>query len=229
LDVGCSPGALLSVARDRGWAAEGLELGRASAVYAREHLGLQVHGISLFDYEPPPHSYDDVVLLEVVEHLEAPVEALRKIATWLRPGGLLLLTTPNFDSLFRRLHGSKWWVVNCPDEHVVFFTATTLRAALVAAGYEVLSSLSRGFDVVGMLRACGRARQNGIHGPAALADYYASRRVHERVKSIARRLHLARPARGAKRAVESLCAGRWSPLQHLGEQLVFFCARSGGP
>jgi 2-polyprenyl-3-methyl-5-hydroxy-6-metoxy-1,4-benzoquinol methylase len=229
LDVGCSTGALLSVARQRGWVAHGLEIGRASAAYAREHLGLEVRTASLFDYEPAPQSYDAIVLLEVIEHLEEPVLALRRIASWLRPGGLLLLSTPNFDSLFRRLHGPRWWVVNCPDEHLVFFTAATLQAALRETGFEVRFSRSRGFDVIGMLRAFRAVGRNGVPESAPAADYYASRRVNEGVKTFARALRVARPARAAKRMVEAVCAGRWSPLRHLGEQLVFFCARSDRP
>lgn len=227
LDVGCSTGGLLSVARSRGWTAEGLELGQASAAYAREELGLAVHCISLFEYEPPPQSYDVVVFLEVVEHLEAPVDALRRIATWLKPGGLLLVSTPNFDSLFRRLHGPKWWVVNCPDEHIVFFNVATLRAALADAGFDVRSSRTRGFDVIGMLRAFGRGRRSDTSDTAPSADYYASRQANEGVKAIARSLRVVRPARAVKRMIENLCSARWSPLHRLGEQLVFLCARSG--
>jgi hypothetical protein len=93
----------------------------------------------------------------------------------------------------------------------------------------VLSARSRGFDVVGMLRSLRSARDNGAPGPAPLADYYASRRINEGVKSIARALRMAQPARAAKRLVETACGSRWSPLRHLGEQLVFFCARSKTP
>jgi SAM-dependent methyltransferase len=168
-------------------------------------------------------------LLEVIEHLEEPIEALRRIARWLKPKGTLLLSTPNFDSLFRRLHGPRWWVVNCPEEHVVFFTAATLRSALHDTGFEVLSSRSRGFDIAGMFRAFRQRGRNGAPDPAPVADYYASRRTNERLKAMVRALRMAGPARAAKRVVEALCAARWSPLRHLGEQLVFFCARSDRP
>jgi 2-polyprenyl-3-methyl-5-hydroxy-6-metoxy-1,4-benzoquinol methylase len=225
LDVGCATGALLSVAHARGWEAEGLELGLASAAYVREQLGLTVHTSSLFAFTPDPGGYDAITLLEVIEHLEEPMAALRRVAEWLRPGGTLLISTPNFDSLFRRLHGPRWWVVNCPDDHVAFFTPRTLTAAVESVGLRVVSGRSRGFDVIGMLRSFRAAPAGPAAAPAPSAGYYESRRFNEGMKAVARSLRVARMARAGKRAVENLCSGRLSPLRSLGEQLVFLCAK----
>ena len=49
-------------------------------------------------------SYDAIVMAEVIEHLHtAPVEVLRHLATWLRPGGMLVIQTPNAVALHKRL------------------------------------------------------------------------------------------------------------------------------
>ncbi len=48
-------------------------------------------------------SYDLVVALEIIEHLENPWSFLREIRKLLRPGGLLVLSTPNVDSRIDRL------------------------------------------------------------------------------------------------------------------------------
>ncbi|MGE0143871.1 MAG: class I SAM-dependent methyltransferase [Planctomycetota bacterium] len=225
LDVGCATGALLSVADSRGWNAEGLEVGQASAAYVRDHLGLVVHGQSLFDFSPQAAGYDAVTLLEVIEHLEEPVAALRAVAEWIRPGGVLLLSTPNFDSLFRRLHGPRWWVVNCPDDHIAFFTPRTIRAAIEAVGLRLVSCRSRGFDIIGMLRAFRSVRGKDAGSESPSSGYYESRHLNERVKAIARSLRVARMARGVKRAVERLCSSRVSPVRNLGEQLVVLCTK----
>jgi 2-polyprenyl-3-methyl-5-hydroxy-6-metoxy-1,4-benzoquinol methylase len=225
LDVGCSTGALLSVAASRGWDVEGLEVGLAAAGYVRDHLGLVVHEQSLFDFSPRREGYDAITLLEVIEHLEDPMAALRRIAEWIRPGGVLLLSTPNFDSLFRRLHGPRWWVVNCPDDHVVFFTPRTIRMAIEAVGLHVVTCRSRGFDLIGMLRALRSAKAVPAASESPSSGYYESRHLNERVKAIARSLRVARLARGAKRAVERLGSSRLSPVRNLGEQLVVLCTK----
>jgi SAM-dependent methyltransferase len=54
--------------------------------------------------EPGDGSYDLVVMAEVIEHLHAsPVTVLGNLATWLRPGGAMLIQTPNAVALHKRL------------------------------------------------------------------------------------------------------------------------------
>ncbi len=225
LDVGCSTGAFLTVARSRGWEADGLEVGETSAEYASSRLGLRVHRASLFDYDPPPGSYDVIVMLEVIEHLESPAEALERVSRWLEPGGMLLLSTPNFDSLFRRLHGAGWWVVNCEEEHIIFFTPSTLRRGLERKGLEVLFARTRGFDLMGMLRAFSSRGAGTQGGSVTHTGYYESRHVKERLKGRLRRTGVLDLARSGMEFTEALLSSRWSPLRGLGEQLVFIAAK----
>jgi SAM-dependent methyltransferase len=49
-------------------------------------------------------SYDAIVMAEVIEHLHtSPVLVLRRLATWLRPGGTLIIQTPNAVALHKRM------------------------------------------------------------------------------------------------------------------------------
>lgn len=219
LDIGCSTGCFLDAARRSGWEVEGLELGRASAQYTREKLGLTVHGLSLYDYDAPAGSYDAICALEVLEHLEDPAGALARIARWLKPGGLFLASTPNFDSLFRRLHGSHWWVVNCEDEHIVFFAPATLRDLLRRQGFDVVSERIRGCDVIGLLRMFGSARNTSAQPVERSSE--ESRDETERVRSMLRTFGVLPVARAGVALMESAFSGRRSPLYGLGEQLVF--------
>ena len=53
---------------------------------------------------PVVEPYDIVVMAEVIEHLHtAPSQVLACVASWLRPGGLLVLQTPNPISLGKRI------------------------------------------------------------------------------------------------------------------------------
>jgi 2-polyprenyl-3-methyl-5-hydroxy-6-metoxy-1,4-benzoquinol methylase len=109
LDVGCGPGLLLDEARRRGYATTGLELSRASARHARDALGLDVHELALEDFADSAHppSFDAVVLADVIEHLDDPVDGIARCAALLKPGGVLCVVTPDPSSATARAAGRR--------------------------------------------------------------------------------------------------------------------------
>lgn len=224
LDVGCATGAFLYAALQRGWTVRGVEVGEASVDYARARLGLDVERGSLYEFEAPAESFDLVVVLEVIEHLERPAESLRHFHRMLAPGGLLLLTTPNFDSLFRRLFGARWWVINCEDEHIVLFNRATLARMLEAQGYEVLDARFRGLDPLGMWCAAkallaGRRDDASRHANPG-SGYYESRSGRARLRAWFGRAGLLAAARALARALDTTFSWRLSPAYGWGEQLI---------
>jgi SAM-dependent methyltransferase len=238
LDVGCSTGAFLLAARQRGWQVEGLELGKASAAYAQDALGLTIARASLFDHEAPAGSYDAIVFLEVIEHLPDPAGALARIAHWLKPGGVLLVSTPNYDSLYRRLFGSRWWVVNCEDEHIMFFNDAKLSASLADCGLTVRWRRIRGFDLSGLALESWRALRPATTAPAiaALATtsaveagdtrYHAARLRKEQLKARLAACGVLTLVRLGLSLLDRLSTARWSPLYACGEQLVMVAIKA---
>lgn len=224
LDVGCSVGAFIKVAAQAHWQAQGLELGRASSQYARQRTGLTVAEGSIYQHDYTHGSLDVVTMLEVIEHLESPRTAVLKVSEWLKPSGLLFITTPNFDSLYRRIHGEKWWVINCEDEHIIFFNLGTLRHLLESAGFELVFWHNRGFDLVGLLKqlkrtdktAQGRTDAKNIHA----SDYYSARERKEAIKHKLDKLGLLRLSRAGLRILDEAASVPWSPLSGLAEQLI---------
>lgn len=229
LDIGCSTGAFLKVARDAGWQTQGLEIGIASARYAREILGLEVSRGSIYDFEAPAGSYDAMAMIEVIEHLEQPRLALSQAHRLLKPDGLLLVTTPNFDSLYRRLFGNRWWVINCEDEHIVLYTLDTLAAMLEECGFEVVHRHVRGIDSLGMAREMrdrflGGAK-NPSHPGAAVGGYYESRAAKTRIKNALRKMGILNATRWLLRGLDTTYSWRGSPTFAWGEQLVTIARR----
>ena len=96
LDVGCTTGFFLEAAAERGWDAHGMELNPYAAQVALAK-GLQVRQEMIEEADYEPESFDAVTIFDVVEHVRKPVEMLEKIASLLRPGGVVLLYTPNWD------------------------------------------------------------------------------------------------------------------------------------
>src|SRR6266498_1686762 len=98
LDVGCGTGIFLAVMRERGWRVAGLEPNEAWAAQLRRNLDLEVHTGTLERVPPTLGQFDVVTMLDVIEHLADPLAALAADRRVLRPGGLLVLTTPNLNA-----------------------------------------------------------------------------------------------------------------------------------
>jgi SAM-dependent methyltransferase len=95
LDVGCSAGGLLQVARREFGARRlaGVELDLAYSEHARA-LGFDVVR-SVEDYSTAGVSFDVITISHVLEHLYEPMEMIRQVARMLRPEGSLLVEVPH--------------------------------------------------------------------------------------------------------------------------------------
>jgi 2-polyprenyl-3-methyl-5-hydroxy-6-metoxy-1,4-benzoquinol methylase len=134
LDVGAYLGFFVEVARESGWAAEGIEPSRWAAATAQAR-GLPVRTGSLDDLDDGV-VYDAVTLWDVIEHLGDPVGNLRQIYAVLKPGGTLALSTMDVDAVVARLLGRRWpWYMQM---HLFYFSRKSLQAAVKRAGFEVL-------------------------------------------------------------------------------------------
>ncbi len=135
LDVGCALGAMLSVARDLGWQAAGVETSAFAARYAAEQTGCPVFIGTLQQAAFSGGSFDVITLMDVIEHIPAPAGMIAEIHRILRPGGVVYLVTPNFSSLSVRLYGLDAYGI-WPDQHVVYFTPPSVRMLLRQNGFR---------------------------------------------------------------------------------------------
>ncbi len=99
LEIGCARGVLLDLARKAGYQVAGIEVNSYAAEYAQTEFGLPVQQRTLEEAVCEPQSQDIVVAYDVIEHLAAPRMLVAKAAEWLKPSGLLVLSTPDSHSL----------------------------------------------------------------------------------------------------------------------------------
>jgi 2-polyprenyl-3-methyl-5-hydroxy-6-metoxy-1,4-benzoquinol methylase len=123
LDVGCGKGEFVWAALQQCCSVEGLELS-AQAVYIASKLSLPVRQQSLFSTELDSRRWSVITMFEVLEHVDQPMAMIERAADLLEPGGLLYLTTPNYNSLDRLGLGSKWHVFH--PEHITYFSTRGL-------------------------------------------------------------------------------------------------------
>ena len=132
LDYGCGNGKFLLAMRDRGWQVQGMDL-TPQAVERCRAEGLEARlGRDMDEY--PPNSFDAITLWQVIEHVPSPRQTLGQAWRALRPGGLLTMSLPNFDSLTARWFGPYWFPLELP-RHVTHFTPVTLKRILAEENF----------------------------------------------------------------------------------------------
>ena len=99
LDVGCKIGAFLTEARAAGFQTAGVEMNRECAEYAQSQLGLDVFNGRLDQAGFADGAFDVVTLYDVLEHVPELQLLLREIRRILKPTGLLVVQSPNIDSV----------------------------------------------------------------------------------------------------------------------------------
>jgi 2-polyprenyl-3-methyl-5-hydroxy-6-metoxy-1,4-benzoquinol methylase len=143
LDVGCSTGYLAERLQQRGSTVIGIDMDERAAELARRFCeAVYVGDIETMELPFEPGSFDAIVCGDLIEHLRGPEGVLRRLRPLLRPGGRLVLSTPNIANwamrvglLLGRWRYTEWGILDRTHTH--FFTRKTLRETLEAAGYRI--------------------------------------------------------------------------------------------
>jgi SAM-dependent methyltransferase len=143
LDVGCAAGYLMDIAAMLGWKPHGLEVSSYSADLAARRFGAErVFAGPLTRSGIAPESFEAMTMTDMLEHTTDVNDTLAAAWALLRPGGLLLITTPRLDSWSAFFMRSRW--PHFKEEHVVLFTRDGLSRQLERAGFELIAVGPRG-------------------------------------------------------------------------------------
>ncbi len=136
LEIGCGG----STRIPEGPTPYGIEISEGLSKKARpifEARGGAVHhepattGIEKF----PESFFDNIIMRSYLEHEAQPRLILERAFRRLKPGGTILLRSPNYNSANRFIMGSEWCGFRFPD-HVNYFTPRSLKALAQSIGYE---------------------------------------------------------------------------------------------
>ena len=144
LDVGCFSGMFLRNARERGFEIAGIEPNEDAFMHVRSLLGCEVVNGSLASAHFLPNHFSVVSFLDVIEHVEDPMADLRAALRIMRPGGVLVLVTPNAHGLLQRVIKTKrnimrqaWCPIDDVPWHLWGFTRESLSLCVEKAGFIV--------------------------------------------------------------------------------------------
>lgn len=197
-DIGAGDGHFLSVARERGYDVRGNDLFEAAVQIAKEQYDVAIDVGDISGLTLPPQ--DALTLWCVIAHVEDPAALLRNCHDALRPGGVLFLQTPHrcaVDTAALRLldatggRVSRWVDRRIAEHHWILHTATSLKAALEAAGFTDVQTVPKArYSLAadpylrslgappGLARTAGKAADKAIDrglAPRIVIDAYARR------------------------------------------------------
>lgn len=127
LDVGAATGEFLSLAAARGgWVLSGVEINPQAAALACLASGADVRAGDVTSVDYPDRSFDVITAWELLEHLPDPAGAVGRFHRWLKPDGVLAVSTPNLNKLKNRLSGRHLRAFFIPPEHLFYFNRRAL-------------------------------------------------------------------------------------------------------
>lgn len=137
LDVGCGRGLMLSYLRGLGYEPHGVEFSETAAAHARGTLGLPVATEDFVSAPREKERYNAVIFWHSLEHFSNPVAAIARAHEALKPGGLLTVAVPNYDSWQARVFGRFWFHLDVP-RHYFHFGARSLEAVLTRHRFRIV-------------------------------------------------------------------------------------------
>lgn len=135
LDVGCAQGELAAAAVRGGYEVAGVDVNEAAIARAREQVPAATFHCGPLDPDVVGTGWDVVTMFDFIEHVRDPVNTVARAASVLRPGGVVVISTPRVGSLVHRATGGLW--PQYREEHLVLFSDGGLRQVLEKAGFSV--------------------------------------------------------------------------------------------
>ena len=162
LDVGCNFGSLVFLANNLGFDAQGIDIDRKAIEYGQKKFSLEnkIYVQDLYHANFPVESFDVITMIHVLEHILELDRFLRETFGILKKRGIILIETPNLDSLWFKLLKEKWYGL-VPEEHVWIFTPKSLTNILKRNSFDIIK-IDRtrnmyhqlGFNLKSIFRAC---------------------------------------------------------------------------
>ena len=150
LDVGCGLGTFLAVAKKIGWRVRGLDVSAYASQQVREKLKIDVFTGSLADVPWSAGSFDLITFWDSIEHVSQPRLYLEKAKELLKPQGLMIISTDNFDCLIGDIAKAAYTLsggaIRYPMQRLfipynaTYFTDRQFRRMVEELGLEVLVS-----------------------------------------------------------------------------------------
>jgi len=136
-DAGCGDGAFLHLMKEHGWQGKGVDFDAAAIETGKKKYGVD---LEVGDFQTVPieeSGFDAVTMSHVIEHVPDPIACLDKCRRLLKPGGRLVVSTPNVRGLGHQTFKAAWRGLE-PPRHLHIFPHHLLGECAKRAGLKVV-------------------------------------------------------------------------------------------
>ena len=138
LDIGCGYGYYFSIFKQNGYNSEGIDVSSRAIKYAKETMNQRCIKGNFSKYKFKKNCYDVVTIIDTIEHFSNPNNIINKINNILRKDGILVIQTPNYDSLISKLTKDKWFWLLIP-QHIYLFSPKSICYILSKNNFRILN------------------------------------------------------------------------------------------
>lgn len=135
LDIGAASGIFVNLAKERGYDAEGIEPSGYLADEAEKKFNIKLFRGTIENFKTDK-KYSVLTLLDIIEHLRDASSFMEKIVPFIDKKGILVIVTPDINSIPARIFGKKWWHYRIA--HLNFFNLRSIEFLLKKSGFEII-------------------------------------------------------------------------------------------
>ena len=141
LDCGCATGFFLDLVRQKGFTPYGIEISDYAAQVAKQKFGndnIYQGNIEEASFEERREDvFNAVFMTDYIEHVRSPRETLRSAYRFLKPGGVMVITTPDTSSFTKSILNKSW--IHYKEEHLFYFSKENIRRLLAETNVRSIS------------------------------------------------------------------------------------------
>lgn len=143
LDVGCATGNFLKLCDNFGLKTYGIDISAKWLEKAKTNTIAKLKYWDLNTHEQPfpGTKFNLITAFDVIEHLDSPSNFVKNAYNQLKPGGKIIITTPNLNSLGRLTMKERWHGYS-DKTHKYLFTLESLEYLLLSNGFRITKSFA---------------------------------------------------------------------------------------
>jgi len=149
LDIGSGSGYFLECAIEAGAECTGIEAGGHLREWSQKRLGVSIMKDDI-DEMPSNMLFDIITMFDVIEHVLDPVALMKSVCQHLTLSGIVVVFTPNFDSVGIKYMKEKSNLI-FPTGHLTYFTNKSMNCLLGKVGLKLAYFETCGMDIADIL------------------------------------------------------------------------------